>query len=135
LTFIIYIGESKDYAAHLKLAFPQMAVCENYVLADKCIRKEWTENEQVANHAEAPFFIFYEQTTVKLDIPRIKYLRDKFNHAYIILITSQIQDKLIQEYLQAGVNDTSSPDVNIEQSAGQYKLDCAKCFCNAFQKC
>jgi lipopolysaccharide/colanic/teichoic acid biosynthesis glycosyltransferase len=122
LTFIIYIGESKDYAAHLKLAFPQMAVCENYVLADKCIRKEWTENIQDANHAEAPFFIFYEQTTVKLDIPRIKYLRDKFNHAYIILITSQIQDKLIQEYLQAGVNDTSSPDVDIDRARDSINL-------------
>lgn len=122
MIFIVYIGESRDYSAHFKQAFPQMAVCENYVLADKHIRKEWTENEKDANHADAPFFIFYEQTTVKLDIPRIKYLRDKFSHAYIILITSQIQDKLIQEYLQAGVNDTSSPDVDIDRARDSINL-------------
>jgi len=122
LTFVVYIGESKDYAAHLKLAFPKMAVCENYVLAAKYIRQEWTESEKGANNSDTPFFIFYEQTTIKLDIPRIKFLRDKFAYAYIILITSKIQGKFIQEYLQAGVNDTSSPDVDIEQAQGSINI-------------
>lgn len=123
MVFIIYIGENQEYAGHLKSAFPGMIVCENYVLADKRIRKDWLgSGASGGNHSEEPFFIFYEHTTIKLDIPRIKYVREKFQYAYIILITKAIQDRNISAYLQAGVNDTVSPDVDIDRARESIEL-------------
>lgn len=113
--FVVYIGENGQYSSWLKQAFPDMFVCANYVVASQLITDTWTGKKTGKKNFNAPFFIFYEQTTVTLDLPRIKFLRTKFPNAYISLVTKGVQDRLVPSYLKAGVNDTCLTSTTLER--------------------
>lgn len=113
--FVVYIGENGQYSSWLKQAFSDMFVCANYVVASQLIIDTWTGKKQGKRNFDVPFFIFYEQTTVTLDLPRIKFLRTKFPNAYISLVTNGIQDRFVPSYLKAGVNDTCLTTTTLER--------------------
>lgn len=58
--------------------------------------------------------IFYEKRAIESDSSKIEFLRERLKNAYIILVSGELDAKERVIYLNAGVNDTVSPNVKPE---------------------
>jgi len=60
---------------------------------------------------ESPLMILYEKDILKVDAPRIGFLKKTFPKAYIVLVMDKINREELPHYQRAGVNDTSRTDI------------------------
>lgn len=103
----IYIGRDEAVIARYnEILGGRMEVFSNYVEAVKCVNKKNQGNCTI---------LFYQKDKSDLDAPRLKYIKDHCNNIYIILVSGSLTDTERKVYIEAGVNDTTPPDVEEER--------------------
>jgi lipopolysaccharide/colanic/teichoic acid biosynthesis glycosyltransferase len=113
----VYIGESSEIVAHYKKILDgNIVFFGNYVAATEYICTFEKSNPDVSE------LLFYEKNNTNIDEKRIEYLRQKFPHAYIVLVCFELDGEDRNVYLTAGVNDTISPKVSKEVVNGALKF-------------
>lgn len=63
------------------------------------------------NCGDSPLMILYQKDVLKIDAPRIEFLKKSFSKAYIVLVFKTIDKEELPHYQKAGVNDTSHTDI------------------------
>lgn len=106
MTFIIYIGNKKEYINHF-----QQLLQENIVIVKNKEEAGIILNELPSNRIQP---LLYERTNPDIDKVNIAYLKKKFKNLYIILVTEQIGKEETTIYIDAGANNTISPFANSE---------------------
>lgn len=112
---IIYIGKNKQTISHFNSILGDSLSA--YTLAKEAAKQ--CAHFQEGSH----IIILYEKSTIKQDLANISYLRKKFYHIYVILITSEKlknSEKIV--YLKSGVNDTATPDIDKEKCLNGIKF-------------
>lgn len=105
MTFIIYIGNNKEYITHFKtLLNEDISIVSN-------IEEAFVILNGLPSNKIQP--ILYEKSDLESDKINIAYLRMKFRNSYIILITEQLESKEKKIYLGAGTNNTISPNADL----------------------
>lgn len=105
MTFIIYIGNNKEYITHFKtLLNEDISIVSN-------IEEAFVILNGLPSNKIQP--ILYEKSDLESDKINIAYLRMKFRNSYIILITEQLENKEKKIYLGAGTNNTISPNADL----------------------
>lgn len=108
---VIYIGQDEQLAHHftgilLSILTEPPQIFRNYIDAAK-----W-----LAAHPDAKgLIILYEQGSIEEDLVNIKFLRNNFPQAYILLVTDNLPIAERLHYIRAGVKDTVSPSATAEQ--------------------
>lgn len=107
---IIYIGKNQAHIQYLHKNLPDemkdgLEATDNHVTASNIINLYYTQ---------VPIIIFYEQDNVKVDSNRIRFLRNRFTHLYILLVTNGVNKEDKISYIKSGVNDTASPEIKPE---------------------
>ncbi len=105
-TVYVYIGEDNNVSSHFRGLLDgsgEFVACSNYVESINIIKENSSKSDCV--------IVFYHKDKLLLDVPRIKFIREKYPYAYIVLITGLLKDSERAGYLSAGVNDTVSTDV------------------------
>lgn len=107
---VIYIGKEQAYIQHFCQILPDeiekgLDITDNHVTASGIINLYYDK---------VPIIIFYEQNNVKIDSERIRFLRKKFTHLYILLVTTGLNKEEKINYSKSGVNDTISPEIKPE---------------------
>ncbi len=59
------------------------------------------------NCGDSPLMILYQKDVLKIDAPRIEFLKKRFPRAYIVLVFRAIDREELPHYQKAGINDTS----------------------------
>jgi len=59
------------------------------------------------NCGDSPLMILYQKDILKVDSPRIEFLKKRFPRAYIVLVFKAIDREELPHYQKAGINDTS----------------------------
>lgn len=102
MTFIIYIGNTKEYIDHFQeLLQENIVVVRNIKEADIILR------ELPSNRLHT---LLYEKSNVESDKVNIAYLRFKFKNIYIVLVTENIGKEDSSIYIKAGASNTISPN-------------------------
>lgn len=107
MVYTIYVGKSEQFIYHFKsLLKGDLVVASDHAEAEKKIR---------GKREDQPLMVFYEKGSVKIDTPRIEYIKSRFPSAYIVLVTERIEKDEIPQYQRIGINDTTSPIVSEER--------------------
>ncbi len=101
MTFIIYIGTNKEFTDHF-----QQLLQENIVIVKNKEEASIILNELPKNKTQP---LLFEKTNPEADELNIAYLKERFQNAYIILVTEEISKKDINIYIKAGAKNTISP--------------------------
>lgn len=101
MTFIIYIGTNKKFIDHF-----QQLLQENIVIVKNKEEASIILNELPKNKTQP---LLFEKTNPEADELNIAYLKERFQNAYIILVTEEISKKEINIYIKAGAKNTISP--------------------------
>lgn len=101
MTFIIYIGTNKEFIDHF-----QQLLQENIVIVKNKEEASIILNELPKNKTQP---LLFEKTNPEADELNIAYLKERFQNAYIILVTEEISKKEINIYIKAGAKNTISP--------------------------
>lgn len=115
-TILIYIGSSDTAIEHFStVATHRFEVAATYSRAETLID---------SLPKSSTIIILYEKQSLSLDIPRIKYLKKRHSNIYILLVTAKLPSEEVREYLSAGVNDTSTPDVSAQRMDDAIQFIC-----------
>ena len=104
MTFIIYIGSNKEYINHF-----QELLQENIVIVKNKEEAGIILKELPSNKIQP---LLYEKINPDVDKVNIAYLKKKFKNLYIILVTKKIGKEETSIYIEAGANNTISPDAD-----------------------
>lgn len=104
MTFIIYIGSNKEYINHF-----QELLQENIVIVKNKEEAGIILKELPSNKIQP---LLYEKINLDVDKVNIAYLKKKFKNLYIILVTKKIGKEETSIYIEAGANNTISPDAD-----------------------
>lgn len=104
MTFIIYIGSNKEYINHF-----QELLQENIVIVKNKEEAGIILKELPSNKIQP---LLYEKINPDVDKVNIAYLKKKFKNLYIILVTQKIGKEETSIYIEAGANNTISPDAD-----------------------
>ena len=85
MTFIIYIGTNKEFIDHF-----QQLLQENIVIVKNKEEASIILNELPKNKTLP---LLFEKTNPEADELNIAYLKERFQNAYIILVTEEISKK------------------------------------------
>lgn len=102
---IIYIGRFENAVNKLSNLLKE----ENFYATQTCSKASKLIDKL---NKKASITILYEQIELSVDIDNIKYLHKKYPKAYIVLVFEKIDKDLASSYLQIGVNNTLSIDLD-----------------------
>lgn len=115
-TILIYIGSNRAAIEHFGAVVTyRFEVTATYSRAEALID---------TLPKSSTIIILYQKQSITLDIPRIKYLKKRHHNIYILLVTAKLPAEEVREYLNAGVNDTSTPDVSTQRMDEAIKFIC-----------
>jgi lipopolysaccharide/colanic/teichoic acid biosynthesis glycosyltransferase len=107
MRYLLYIGGNHNFFERLK-QLPDIEVLHGKTTKeaiDICVKLR--AREQV--------IICYERTTTNEDFVNISLIRKKFYQLYILLVTNSLSKEEGLQYLKCGINDTLSPDTDVEK--------------------
>jgi lipopolysaccharide/colanic/teichoic acid biosynthesis glycosyltransferase len=107
MRYLLYIGKNDTFFERLK-QLPGIEVLQGKTTKeaiDICVKLR--AREQV--------IICYERTTTNEDFVNISLIRKKFYQLYILLVTNGLSREEGLQYLKCGINDTLSPDTDVEK--------------------
>jgi len=67
------------------------------------------------NCGDSPLMILYQKDVLKIDAPRIEFLKKRFPKAYMVLVFKAIDREELPHYQKAGINDTSHTSIPKER--------------------
>lgn len=104
MLYYIYIGNNRTIIDHLSKVtggmFMAVSSCNKAAKVIDGIRERYNTS------------ILYEQNDTEKDCEDISFLHKRFPRVYIILVTESLQSQDRKPYLQAGVNNTLSPQAD-----------------------
>ncbi len=104
IVYTIYVGKNADTISRFSSYLGKLlVVAQDHADAAKKISER---------RGNLPLMVLYEKSTIKIDSPRIEYLKKEFPTAYIVLVADRIEKEEISQYQKCGVNDTTHTDVS-----------------------
>lgn len=99
---VIYIGKDEQLIAYFSREL------ENVLSEPPCVFKNHEEAIEwlIANPDEKFVIVFFERDKQETGIEDIRYLRRKFPHIYILLVTGELDPDERLRYIRSGVVDT-----------------------------
>ncbi len=105
IVFTIYIGRNEESISHFsKLLSGELQIASDISALLEIVKK---------NKNSLPVMVLFEKSKKDDDIPKIKYIKQKFPLSYIVLVTPGIAKNEIPEYQAAGLKDTIPPNVSV----------------------
>lgn len=104
IVYTIYVGKNADTISRFNSYLGKLlVVAQDHEEAAKKISER---------RGNLPLMVLYEKSTIKIDGPRIEYLKKEFPTAYIVLVADRIEKEEISQYQKCGVNDTTHTDIS-----------------------
>ena len=101
---VIYVGVNEVYISHFNWLLKGSIQVTNDLSQLPVIFNK--------NTSSLPVMVLLEKSTQEKDIPKIKYIKEQQQLAYIVLVTETIGKNEIPHYQAAGLKDTISPNVS-----------------------
>jgi len=108
---VLYIGQDELLAHQLTGMLLNILTESPQIFKNHLDAAKW-----LAAHPDVKgLIILYERVSIEEDLVNIKFLRNNFPQAYILLVTDNLPIAERLHYIRAGVNDTVSPFTTSEQ--------------------